>query len=228
MDLFLVRHGESESNAKISESRDSVLTPLGAQQAERAAEALRAESIERLYCSPQQRALQTAAILCRALGIRPQVWVELSEHGLSGPEVGLPRSVIERRFPDFDLPPSVDEAGWARHWEQESTEELAARMGRVAAEIRNWHAEGVPERAALVIHGGSGTMLLRHLLGISPALDVRFGHTNCGITRLRFEGETVRVLYLNDQRHLVGLPERTEVPNAMGPAKEVTRRPEAV
>lgn len=229
LDLILIRHGESESNAKLSESRDSPLTPLGVEQVERAAQALQSESIERLYCSPQQRALQTGALLGEALDLRPQVWVALSEHGLSGPEVGLSRSLIMQRFPILDLPPAMDEAGWARHWQQETREELAVRMGQVAAEIRRWVANSECQRVACVIHGASGTALLRHLLSVSPVSDVRFSHVNCGITRLRLEAETVRLLLLNDRRHLVGLPESSELPASPGEGDEGTGpRPKAV
>ena len=115
--LTMVRHGESESNAKLSESKDSRLTELGRMQAARAGERLAREAkdaaaggpIDALYCSPQLRALETAAIIARYLGLRPKVRVDLAEHGFSGPEPGLPRRKILARFPDFELPDEVDE-----------------------------------------------------------------------------------------------------------------------
>lgn len=207
MELYLIRHGESESNAKWTDHKDSPLTPLGFEQARRAAEALRDAGIERLYCSPQQRGLQTATVIGELIGLGPIAWPELSERGFGGPEPGLPRSEIVRRFPHVTLPDTVDEAGWARHWNGETEEDLGARMANVAETILQWARSGSVKRVACVIHGASGARMVRTLVGAPVDFPLRVGHHNCGITRMAFEEDgLVRVRYANDQRHLVGLP----------------------
>lgn len=210
MELILVRHGESESNAGLSPSKDSALTLLGLEQAARAGQALAGAGIERLYCSPMQRALQTGAVLGAALNLRPHAWPELAEQGLCWAESGLPRSEIIRRFPMAVLPPEVDEAGWARHWPGETAVESSVRMAGVAAQLRRLAAESGQHRAAMVIHGGSGSQLIRHLMQVAPEANVYFDHQNCGITRIVIREDGAVVLAkLNDLSHMAGLPERT-------------------
>lgn len=136
----MIRHGQSEKNARLSLSKDSRLTPLGREEARRTAAALLEKRIRKLYCSPQQRALETAAILAQAWRCEVEVWVALAEKNFSGEEHGLRRSEILARFPGFRLPPEVDEEGWARHWQEESNEELSRRMLGVATMINEWAA----------------------------------------------------------------------------------------
>ena len=64
--LFLVRHGESESNARglvATRALNEPLTPRGRLQSEQTAQALAGLTIHSLYCSPLQRARQTADII---------------------------------------------------------------------------------------------------------------------------------------------------------------------
>ncbi|PIS15130.1 histidine phosphatase family protein [Candidatus Shapirobacteria bacterium CG09_land_8_20_14_0_10_38_17] len=65
LNLFLVRHGEDEDNAKhiINGHRETGLTVLGRKQAKEAGERLRDEKIEVFYSSPLRRAVETAQII---------------------------------------------------------------------------------------------------------------------------------------------------------------------
>lgn len=73
MRLYLLRHGESEANVAgiINDDpyRPVALTPRGCEQAEAAAEGLRAVAISHAYASQFLRARQTADILLAALGL---------------------------------------------------------------------------------------------------------------------------------------------------------------
>lgn len=179
---------------------------------ERVAGALRGEELEKLFCSPQQRALDTAAILAAHLGLQPEVLVDLCEKGFSGLEPGLSRSTIEERYPGFRLPLAVDEDGWARHWTGETRDELVCRMASVGRQIRQWAEEGRYQRVACVIHGTAANELLRFLLCVDATSTVRFRHSNCGITRMAFrEAGVLQVITLNDTGHLSGLPETSKV-----------------
>ena len=69
--LYLMRHGESSVNlTKTFSFRyvDEPLTETGRGQAQQAAEWLASQSIRRIYSSPLQRSVQTAAIIGRRLG----------------------------------------------------------------------------------------------------------------------------------------------------------------
>ena len=88
--LYLMRHGESSVNlTKTFSFRyvDEPLTETGRGQAQQAAEWLASQSIRRIYSSPLQRSVQTAAIIGRRLGRAYAVVDDLHEIGV-GPLEG--------------------------------------------------------------------------------------------------------------------------------------------
>lgn len=90
MKVYLIRHAQSTN--QVLDSRDSMvfdphLTDLGERQAMPPAEYIAAiehrtgfadGDIDRLTCSPMWRALQTTRPLAEALGLRPEVWVDVT------------------------------------------------------------------------------------------------------------------------------------------------------
>jgi len=74
LSLVLVRHGETEwmERGRLHGRLDSPLSPTGRRHAELAAARLRGEQFQALYSSPLGRAMETAAILGRAVGLTPQ------------------------------------------------------------------------------------------------------------------------------------------------------------
>src|SRR5215471_13603681 len=83
MNLYFVRHGESEANTRhvISNGRSTFgLTSRGRQQAEALAEELTNIPFSALYSSPILRARETADILSTAFGISYQVTEALREY----------------------------------------------------------------------------------------------------------------------------------------------------
>jgi broad specificity phosphatase PhoE len=106
MQLYIIRHGQSSNNALADFSQrtfDPILTPLGQQQAEAVADYLASgRNLEQLvgateeetgvktevgfhlthlYCSAMYRALQTARPIGQAVGLNPEVWVDIHEGG---------------------------------------------------------------------------------------------------------------------------------------------------
>ena len=83
MRLLLARHGETDWNAagRIQGRTDTSLNSRGRAQAETLAARLRqaGEHIDALYSSPQRRALETARIAGRALGLEPAIIENLRE-----------------------------------------------------------------------------------------------------------------------------------------------------
>jgi broad specificity phosphatase PhoE len=82
MELYFVRHGESEANIlRVISNRGWVhpLTEKGHQQARDLAEKLRKAGIIKIYTSPLQRAVQTAEILSKILGVEYEITGALRE-----------------------------------------------------------------------------------------------------------------------------------------------------
>jgi len=101
MIFYLVRHGEIESNIKkvYAGWSEEELTEKGVLQAEEAGKSLRDKEIDRLYCSPLKRAVQTAEIIGGIIGKEPIPDANFKEIKL-GPWVGLSEDEVARRFPE--------------------------------------------------------------------------------------------------------------------------------
>jgi broad specificity phosphatase PhoE len=99
--LLLVRHGQSTWNAegRWQGQADPPLSDLGRWQAAEAAAKL--GQLDAIVSSPQQRALETAAILGGALGIGPVNVVDDLRERSAGPWSGLTRAEIELTHPGW-------------------------------------------------------------------------------------------------------------------------------
>ncbi|MBU6174768.1 MAG: histidine phosphatase family protein, partial [Planctomycetes bacterium] len=81
--LYLIRHAQSENNAKPDAERipDPGITPLGVEQSERLAASIDRYRPTRLYCSPFLRSLQTLSPVAKKLQLQPRVRQDLYEQG---------------------------------------------------------------------------------------------------------------------------------------------------
>ena len=106
MKLYMIRHAQSVNNA-LANQRDRVcdptLTELGYQQADilakhlasgvdpeyvigvseedTAADSRQGYKIDYLYCSAMHRSMLTAKPIAAALGLTPELWLDIHEHG---------------------------------------------------------------------------------------------------------------------------------------------------
>ena len=230
MELYIIRHAQSYNNALTDWTErvsDPPLTELGERQADVLAAHLASTPAEaeqagsracyvnrtgfrftRLFTSAMRRSLQTAAPIGQAIGLQPEVWVDIHEIGgvfLDDHEgrglPGLKRAEMAAQFPTIRLTPEVTEAGW---WNRgrETEEEWLERAARVAAELQERFA-GTDERLGLVTHGGFAAMLLYALIGHTKRRNVILSHRNTAITRLDFYDDgTTYMQYFNRVEHL--------------------------
>ncbi len=232
MELYIIRHGQSANNALEEGGQrvcDPPLTDIGEAQAHRLASYL-AEAgdgvegihpagmqqncagfeFDRIFSSPMLRAIQTAAPVGKALGIRPEIWIDIHEEGGiwldegddRGEVVypGLTRSEIEALFPEFAIPETITEAGW---WNRppEVKSEWRARARRVASVLHERFA-GTGERIGMVCHGGFANDLLHAVFAGMPD-SIYFENPNTAMSRLDFNGKGwVQVRYLSRVAHL--------------------------
>jgi broad specificity phosphatase PhoE len=223
MEIFLIRHGQSSNNALVDSTlrvEDPLLTAAGEQQAQYTALHLAAGRhlhstvrhaarpvLDRLYCSAMIRAMQTARPIGEALGVRPEVWIDIHEIGgifLDHGErkigySGQTRSQLAQRFPGYVLPSQLSEHGW---WNRdfEETQQGYIRAAEVAQALRRRAAEDV--RIGLVSHGDFLSALLQALGDQLPGEGVYYEHRNTGITHIDLTPERSRVRYLNRVDHL--------------------------
>lgn len=237
MKLYIIRHAQSTNNA-LANHRDRVndptLTDLGRQQAkvvaehlahgadpeyvigvseeDTAADSRQGYKIDHLYCSAMYRAMLTAKPIGQALGLVPEVWVDIHEyggifldHGGEKGVVGYPgktRSEILDEFPDYVLPSTITDAGW---WRPElGKEEWSTSQGRAIRVYQMLRERAASrENIALVTHGGFIDALLKAITSQLPSPALFYHHYNTSITRVDFRSERViDIRYINRFDHL--------------------------
>src|SRR5215212_8572617 len=143
MDLYLVRHGESNIPHDAAQS-DYPLSDLGHEQARQLARRFHGMQIDRLIATPYQRTRETAAAIAAATGVET-----IEEPGLSPIDTGEIQRVSfsrrKERWPDYyakPVSPLMDfgyfggesaaafaervtgafvENIWEKHWREQST-----------------------------------------------------------------------------------------------------------
>ncbi|MDN6623976.1 MAG: phosphoglycerate mutase family protein [Acidipropionibacterium jensenii] len=230
MHLMLIRHGQSANNALAAQGAevfgagrvaDPALTELGARQADALAGWIGGVDPRptRLYCSPMRRTLQTAAPVAEALDLPLEVEDFLYER--PGPTEGFGETV--RAAPGSPLaelstitaravfPGSVTERGWYTG-EVETPQQAAARAVRIAAWVREAHAEA--DCVAIVAHGAIGALILSAI--ICPGRQETLGGFVAGTEPWWFDlantstsmvelmpGDKIEVHWINRVDHLV-------------------------
>lgn len=131
--MILLRHGQSEFNLHFSATRrdpgieDPVLTPLGHQQAAKAASDLAGISLTRMIVSPYTRALQTAAPILAARPLIVEITDLVRERYAFTCDIGSHPGQLAERFPHHDF------AHLPAQWWPETIEDEASVIARADA-----------------------------------------------------------------------------------------------
>lgn len=198
MQLFLLRHAQSQNNAlwattgsSNGRSSDPLLTDIGWEQARRLGQHLAQEPAEsnplnmtgykltHLYCSLMLRAVQTGTAVAEATGLPLVVWEPIHEWGgiferdeADNTRIGLPgpnRDYFAKHYPQLTLPSRLNAEGW---WNRpaEEQEDVLQRIEAFIHELIARHGDS-DHRVALVTHGGFCNVFLRLLFNITLASD---------------------------------------------------------
>lgn len=202
--LYLIRHGQSAGNAegRFGGHGPTPLSDLGCRQADKTARALANEGISAIYTSDLLRAVQTAEPLARLLDLPINTSPAFRERNVGVLE-GLTFDESKARFPR-DYYALINRSVHHVITDGESYRQL---LKRITSELRNILRQHQRERIAIFSHTGAICFVTLHLLGAihrgtknTPWIIT----SNCGINRFEFRGpRNVRVLALNDTRHLV-------------------------
>jgi len=207
--LYLVRHGEADSNraGRIGGWSPAPLTDLGHRQAARAAAELARRGPTRLVVSDIERARQTAAPIAAATGLEPTYDPGLRERSL-GVLDGLGFDEARARHPELWArmiardPDAVPEGG-------ETADVVYARVTASIARLVRDHAG---ERIAVVSHGLALFHVFAYVCGLgspSAPLPVFVLVDNASITQVEHRhhpgppaGDRWRIVTVNDTAHL--------------------------
>lgn len=202
MRLFLVRHGETESNRLgLALGRDDVpLNERGRWQAERLAQALAGEPIAAVYSSPLSRAMETARPVASRHGLEVEPEPGLIEMDIGRAE-GLTYAQVRAQFP-----------GLLEAWLGAEGPEHPMPGGErlVDVQARAWQAvEGLAARhpdqeVVAVSHNFVILSILVRALGMELASFRRLRHSVGAVSVIDFRGGRARLIRLNDTCHLEG------------------------
>lgn len=206
LNFYLIRHGQSEVNARpdeIGQSPDVPLTKLGREQSFKLNSRLRKENIyfDRVYSSPYLRALDTAKIVCGEYCSSIDIVPDLREYS-AGDWTGKSRSeilTIEKKlaianFGNSFLFPNGDS------------------MNRVERRVSQWLEDSIlynddfkklkSVNIGIFSHGMTIKCLLHYVLGFNPSILWKISIENTSVTNLIFDKDGWRVVTVNDHYHL--------------------------
>ena len=197
VDVLLMRHSHVDYSSPEGMTPRIPLTPLGRQMAARLAERCSHWDLQYLFVSTMLRAEQTADAITARFPHLPRV---------SMPEFD------EMSLPDLESYPGRLPSEDLGTWEEGHFRYCLGRMwGRVAAgweKVRRFVDERGLERVAILAHGGTLNVLLRHFQGYdgfpSDGCWFEFDWTAVSCVRYLNDGGSVHkwVRWVNDARHI--------------------------
>ncbi|MGE5673077.1 MAG: histidine phosphatase family protein [Mycobacterium leprae] len=199
MQLYLVRHGQSEGNVVTYDVPDGNLTALGQVQATEAGKRLMPEGIDLVIVSPLRRALQTAAAIARETGAPLEVWQELCEHRDNGLYRFMGKNGVRSVVADAVCEAEMPEDGF--DFGLESPAEAHDRALRMLGRLRSRFAH-TEKRVAVVAHGGFNAFFLMAMMGRPWQRGHWIEQNNCCVNRVWMDPEHVRLLSVNETAHL--------------------------
>ncbi|HEX3721793.1 MAG TPA: histidine phosphatase family protein, partial [Nitrolancea sp.] len=161
--IHFLRHGETVAShtGAYSGSIDPDLTPAGYEMAGAFAAAYRSVPWTAIYSSPMRRAVATAAPLCDAVGMAPQLREGLKEIAYGAWEGKTPEET-NREFHD-DYVRWLADPGWNAPTGGETGIQIARRSAMVLEEIEGSGASG---DVLVVSHKATIRIMICALLGI--------------------------------------------------------------
>lgn len=200
--ITLIRHGESIWNGerRIQGNQDPPLSPRGRKQAALLSARLGAHLPQRpaaIYASPLRRAVETAEIAAAAMSLPV-----MPESGLREMALG---SWEGRTVPEIQADSPGAYEAWLRDPQAHPApggERLEAFAARVIAAFERLRRVHPGADLLLVSHGGPIKALLCHILGLEVRSLFRIKQDNTALSAIQVDGETRRVVLLNDTCHL--------------------------
>lgn len=207
MQLLLIRHGQSQGNIdQIIQGDDDPLTDLGRQQADHLGRHLAAtRDVTHLYSSPLARARETAAIIGRHIGLKPEFEAGLAEIN-AGTAAGMTWDAWTESFPEIAAKLRSAERSMQDRWEGgESGHEFVTRVYAAYDHIVGQHL-GTDDVVAVVSHGGALAWIASRVHGdpadVWPHERAVFG--NSSLSELQIDEDGAHTIGAwNQQDHLL-------------------------
>jgi len=207
MNVYFVRHGESEGNVKSTHQGENVrLSEGGIKQSQFLAKRLKSKDIKVIYASPSLRTKQTAEVISKELRLSVEYWEFLKERRRPSEIEGL--SYDHRKASKiFEITKeNQSKADW-KYSDDESFNDLLNRAKEVEKRLLE-HDDG--QNILCVSHIGILIMVILHMIlqdKLSPEVFWQFYYhsrlENTGISHLAYTKKNGwKLLAWNDTSHL--------------------------
>ena len=203
LELYLVRHGETESNIKKRYQgwTESILTEKGLLQAERVGQFLAHKKISALYASDLSRAAHTAQVIGSHSVLKPEINPLLREINFGHWE-GLTFDEIKATWPQ-EVTLWMDNPFRRSAPAGETIVEVGERMQLFVKNLSRLYPDGL--RVAAVSHGGSIRALLHSIMNLNKQTFWEIAIENASVSLVRLKGGRQAVEYYNHTEHLSSL-----------------------
>lgn len=160
--LFLIRHGEVQTEGIFYGQLDVPLSQTGKQQLEQAGQALADQELAAVHCSDLQRAVQGATAVGAHHGLEPMADAAFREMNLGLLE-GVPHAEARQRLPEMATRRYQDM--WQYRF-PEGGENLQDIADRVNPALDRLLARYPDETVVLVAHNSTNRVILGQALGL--------------------------------------------------------------
>jgi broad specificity phosphatase PhoE len=199
--IIIIRHGTTKGIEKgqLQGSTNSPLSSRGRLEAQLTAEALKTHSINTCICSPLGRARETAAIICKPLGIQPVILEDLREY-----DFGWLEGHRYFKPPASNASILVKLKSLARlslaNVSGESLPHIRQRARAVLKQILEQNLEG---ENLIITHGFFINIFFQEIMQETPEFKSKMFDVNaCSLTEIELVGNLPKLLRLNDTSHL--------------------------
>ncbi|KAA1258791.1 phosphoglycerate mutase [Rubripirellula obstinata] len=213
MQLYLIRHAESQNNARPVHNRveDPTITPVGHLQAEHLAGWMKSLKFDHLITSPFKRTLQTTRYVFDVTDHTVHVWHHVFEQGGCfkgfGPDAkegapGLGRTSVVDHFPADRCiaDETISEQGWWFGKQRETPQDHSTRVTSVIDRINQTFGDS-EQVVTMVVHAQFERELLHQLVPHASIPQLGF-IKNCSITKLNNVGNNWQLDWFNSITHM--------------------------
>ena len=193
--IFLIRHGQTEGNAKKQYCGllDLELNENGRLQAEKLARRLEKDSIHRIYASDRKRAIQSARIIFKGRRINKIAGLREINFGIF--EGKSHQEIRESNADIYDKwlsdPYNTVVPG---------SESLLDFQGRVTRALEAIVLANSNKTAAIVCHGGTISIILSRINGSKNFWELIPGSASLNV--IEYRGKRAEITRFNDSSHL--------------------------
>lgn len=192
--LILIRHGETDWNRKRKYSglADVKLNKTGIMQVKKLAKRIKKEPIDKVYCSDRMRAIQTARIVFKKTKLHKVSGLREINFGIFE---GLTYEQLMKKYPRIYKK-------WLKDPYQVKIpggESLAKLEKRVWRNIKSIAAQNKNKTIAIVMHGGSISILINHILRTKRFW--KYVPSSASISIIEFSPKPELITF-NDTKHL--------------------------